>query len=160
MLCVGECQTGVPKSYSRSDTSHQSTACHPDSRKWPSQQACRLSTSTWVIGQPLMDQDSPFHLGLMYLSSATGRPVLLLNFLWTHSLHREHLSELLPTPLQQTPQGYLSDFIWTSRPTPETMNLIFFMLTRIPLLSITAFHTLSLEIYSSWVFPMSTRSSA
>ena len=35
---------------------------------------------------------------------------LPLHFLRTHSLHCKHSMELLPTPLQQTAQGYLPDF--------------------------------------------------
>ena len=83
-----------------------------------------------------------------------------LHFLWTHSLHCEHSMELLPTLLQQTAWGYLSDFFRSSRSTLETMNLVSFMLTQSPLLSIPAFYALRLEIHSSWVSDMSTRRSA
>ena len=82
-----------------------------------------------------------------------------LHFLWTHSLHCEHSMEMLPTPLQQTAQGYLPDFFRTSRPTPETMNLVFFMLTHSPFISMPAFHASSLEVHSSWGSMMRTRSS-
>ena len=76
-------------------------------------------------------------------------------FLWTHRMHCEHWIELLLTALEQAAQGYLPDFLTTAWPTPETKNLVylvFFMLTWSSLLSIPAFHALSLEIHSSWVF--------
>ena len=41
-------------------------------------------------------------------------------------------------------RGYLLDFFRTSWPTPETRSLVFFMLTQNPLLSMPAFHDLSL----------------
>ena len=75
-------------------------------------------------------------------------------------LHCEHSMELLLTPLLQTVEGYLAAFLRTSRSTPETMILGFFMLTGRPLLSMSAFHALNLEIHSSWVSVISTGSSA
>ena len=74
-------------------------------------------------------------------------------------MHCEHWIELLPTPQQQAPQGCLPDSLKTSWPTPETRNLVFFMLTPGPLFSMPAFHALGLEIRSCWVSTMSTRSS-
>ena len=75
-----------------------------------------------------------------------------LHLLWTH------------TPLQQTAPGtwssscwhrtlyfrcrYLPDFLRTSWPTPETRNLVFFMLTQNPLLPMPVLDSLSLEIHS------------
>ena len=61
-----------------------------------------------------------------------------LHLLWTHSMHCEHWIESLPTLLQQTAQGYLPDFLRTSWPTTEGKNMVFFMLTRIPLLCMSA----------------------
>ena len=82
-----------------------------------------------------------------------------LHFLWTHSMHCEYRMDLLPTPLQQTAQGYLPDFWKVLRPTPETKDLVFFMF-REPLLSMPAFPALGLGMHTSWVSVMSTRSSA
>ena len=86
------------------------------------------------------------------LSYATARLV-------DHSMHCEHRMEFLPTPLQQTGQGYLPVFCRTSWSSPETRNLVFFMMRQSTLLSIPAFNALSLEIHSSWVSAMKTRSS-
>ena len=86
------------------------------------------------------------------LSYATARLV-------DHSMHCEHRMEFLPTPLQQTGQGYLPDFCRTSWSSPETRNLVFFMMRQSTLLSIPALNALSLEIHSSWVSAMKTRSS-
>ena len=72
-----------------------------------------------------------------------------LYVLRTH-IHHEHRMEFLPTPLEQTAQEYLSDFWRTSWPSPETRNLVFFMLTQSLLFFMPAFHTLSLQI-QSWV---------
>ena len=44
--------------------------------------------------------------------------------------------QLLPTPLPQTTQGHLPDILSTSWPTLQARNVVFFMLTRSPLLSI------------------------
>ena len=82
-----------------------------------------------------------------------------LHVLWTHSMHCENRMEFLLTPLQKTAQGYLPDFWRTSWSSPETRNVIFFRWTWSPSLSMPAFHTLNLEIHSSWMSTMSTRSS-
>ena len=53
---------------------------------------------------------------------------------------------LQPIPLYQTAQGFLPDFL-TSWPSQETRNLVIFILTWNPLLSMPAFHALTLEIH-------------
>ena len=61
---------------------------------------------------------------------------------------------LLPTPLRQTLQGHLSEFLRTSRPMPtmETRNLVFFMLIRISLICIPVFHALELGyVLFNWI---------
>ena len=98
---------------------------------------------------PRADIVSVFEKSLSY---ATARLV-------DHSMHCEHRMEFLPTPLQQTGQGYLPDFCRTSWSSPETRNLVFFMMRQSTLLSIPALNALSLEIHSSWVSAMKTRSS-
>ena len=40
----------------------------------------------------------------MFACTATSHLLMPLHLLWTHSLHREHLMELLPTSIQQTCQ--------------------------------------------------------
>ena len=67
--------------------------------------------------------------------------------------------ELLLKTLWQSYQEYLSDFLRTSGAALETRNFVLFMLT-CPLLSMPDFIALALEIHSSWVFTMSTWSSA
>ena len=81
---------------------------------------------------------------------------MLVHPLWTHSLHREHL-ELLLTPLRQTAQGCLPDFLRTSMSTTETWSyscwqwaLYFPCQPSVPWT----------WIHSSWVSGMSTRPSA
>ena len=93
--------------------------------------------------------------------SLSGQPVAW----WFHcntsrptKIYCEHRIELLPPPLQQTAQGYLPDFLGTLWPLSETENLVFFMLTWSLLLSMPAFHALILEMHSSWMSTMSTRS--
>ena len=61
-----------------------------------------------------------------------------LHILGILSIPCEHRMEFLPTPLQQTAQGYLPDFWRTSWPSPETRNLVSFMLTWSPLLSMSS----------------------
>ena len=69
---------------------------------------------------------------------------LTLYFLWPHNLHCEHRMQLLPTPLPQTTQGHLPDILSIL----EARNVVFFMLTWSPLLSIQAFHALNLEMHT------------
>ena len=56
--------------------------------------------------------------------------------------------------------GILNRFLRTSRPTRDTRNLVFFMLTQSPFLFMTAVHPLSLEINSTRASTMSTSSAA
>ena len=70
-----------------------------------------------------------------------------LHVLWTHNMHCEHRMEFLLIPLQHTAHGYLPDFWRTAWSSPETGNLVFFMITRSPLRSMPVFHALSLEIH-------------
>ena len=137
---------------------HQSAVYHKCSRKWfPHQDWCRQHPFHSQFGQfeprltltPRADIVWVFDKSLSY---ATARLV-------DHSMHCEHRMEFLSTPLQQTGQGYLPDFWRTSWSSPETSDLVFFMMRQSPLLSIPAFNALSLEMHSSWVWAMKTRSS-
>ena len=80
----------------------RSTAHRLGSRTWP-MSSMVSSTSTSIIVLPSMGRTSPS---------------LQLQLLWIHSIHREHWLEVLPTPLQQTAQGYLPDSLRTSWSTP------------------------------------------
>ena len=59
-------------------------------------------------------------------------------------LSLQHSMELLLIPLSQATQGCLPDFLRTSRPTPDTRNLVVFILTWSHVLFMPAFHVLSL----------------
>ena len=59
-----------------------------------------------------------------------------------------HWMQLSPTPQQETAQRYLPIFFKTSWSTQLTSNLVFVIMTRGPLLSLPAFHALTLEINS------------
>ena len=134
---------------------HRSTGYHIGSRKWLPHQA-------WCHRHPKFchwkAEPHPYTCSRHSLK----RPpvaclVMPLHFLWIHCMHCEHWIELLPTTLEQAAPEYMPDFLTTAWPTPETKNLVylvFFRLTRSSLLSILAFHALSLEIHSSWVFVM------
>ena len=124
-------------------------------RKWPPHQA-------WCHHHPLQSQfchrwAEPSHytgadidwVGYQSLSDATALLVDPQHALWAQGGVFANTTT--------------ADITWatfqicrTPWPTPETRNLIFFMLTRIPLLSMPAFHTLSLQLHSSWVPKMST----
>ena len=65
---------------------------------------------------------------------------------------RAHDLELLPTPQWQTAQGYMTELLRTSRPMPETRNILFFMLTQIPSLTMPAFHAWAWR-YTLLVYP-------
>ena len=93
---------------------HWCTAYHPGSREWLPHQTWCLWHSIQSV-QPLMGQELPLHLGQTYFDSAISCLVMPLHALWTNDTHHGYRSELLLTPLQQTPDGYLLDFWRTSR---------------------------------------------
>ena len=94
------------------------------------------------------------------IETAPSRLIMPMHLLWTRSIHCEHRVELQPTPLLQTAQGHSPDFLRKLWPSPEARNLVLFMLAWSHSLSMAAFHASSLQIHSSWVSAMSTRSSA
>ena len=71
-----------------------------------------------------------------------------LHFLCTHFWQLVHCNELLPKPLLQTPDGYLTAFCLTFCRSPLIITLVLFILTLMPLLSTLSFHSLSLLINS------------
>jgi len=64
-------------------------------------------------------------------------------------------TELLPTPLPQTPHGHLTTFCVTFCHSSLITTLVLFMFTLIPLFSMLSFHSLSLLIRSSSVTAIS-----
>ena len=100
---------------------HQITACHLSSRKWPPHQA-------WCHPYPLESLICHSWAELFHYTwgkHSFSRPPVSQwchCILWTNSLHCKHVMELLPIPPRHTAQGYLSDFLGTSRPTPETRS--------------------------------------
>ena len=110
--------------------------CRPSSssRARMRKKVCRIWCRTWHAVMPIPPKP-PITKGCCSM--------MPLHLLWTNSLHCEHSVEFLPTPLQQTVQGYLPDFFRPWWPASDTRNLVLFMLTMSLLLSFPAFYAFS-----------------
>ena len=79
---------------------------------------------------------NPIHLLHQYLGSAANLPLKPIHFLCIQDWHPSEKIEILPTPLQHTPQGCFPESVSECRFLPQIIILVFPMFTLRPLASI------------------------